>query len=43
MCDRFHKLPDEILDHDYVSLMRVWDMLTHIDQINAKRGKQQSL
>lgn len=33
VCERFHKLPSEVLAEDYGGLMRVWALIGEIDRL----------
>lgn len=40
MCDRFHKLPSELLNEDYANLMRVWSLLIENERIHNAIAEQ---
>lgn len=37
MCDRFKRLPSEVLSEDAVQMLRIWNLLGAIDAARSER------
>jgi hypothetical protein len=42
ICDRFHKLPSEVMNEDYGDMMRVWALLNTYENAANAIAKQKS-
>jgi hypothetical protein len=42
MCDRFHKLPSELMREDYGDVIRVWSLLIENERAQSEISKQRS-